>query len=358
MKMFDRNPGLIGGNRLKLGIFGANVSSGRTYIDIPERWDATWDHNLALAQCADQAGIEAMVPIARWKGYGGITNPNGESFESTAWACGLLGATRLINVFSTVHVPLVPPVLAAKQMATADHIGRGRFGVNLVCGWNEDEFGMFGVEHQGHDAGYDQAEEWWSIVRRIWNGDEPFDFDGRYFQLRNIEGRPLPYGGRAPLMMNAGMSEVGRDFALRLSDMHFDGIKSGDRIADTKRRATEAGRTIQVWTPVGVICRSSTSEAQEFADYCVAHADHEAIGGVRGSGAKPLAERVLGRGNFCAIGDPDKVAEGLAEVHAANFDGMVLHFVNYLDEFPMFAKEVLPRLERMGLRQPAVQSVA
>lgn len=349
--MTNRNPGLLGGNGLKLGIFGANVSSGRTYLDIPERWDASWEHNLALAQLADEAGIEAMVPIARWKGYGGITNPNGESFESTAWACGLLAATRRINVFSTVHVPLVHPVLAAKQMATADHIGRGRFGVNLVCGWNDDEFGMFGVAQQEHDDGYALADEWWSIVRRIWSGETPFDVDGRFFQLHKLEGRPLPYGNRSPLMMNAGMSEVGREFAIRNSDMHFDGIKSQDRIAETKRRAAAAGRAMQVWTPVGVICRPSTAEADEFAEYCIDHADHEAIGGVRGSGERPLPLRVLGRGNFCAIGDPDRVAEGLAEVHAAQFDGMVLHFVNYLDELPYFVREVLPRLERMGLRQ-------
>ena len=43
-----------------------------------------------------------MIPIARWKGYGGESNPNGSSFESIAWACGLLAATRRISVFCTV----------------------------------------------------------------------------------------------------------------------------------------------------------------------------------------------------------------------------------------------------------------
>jgi alkanesulfonate monooxygenase SsuD/methylene tetrahydromethanopterin reductase-like flavin-dependent oxidoreductase (luciferase family) len=54
-------------------------------------------------------------------------------------------------VFGTVHVPLFPPVLAAKQIVTADHIGRGRFGLNLVCGWNQAEFDMFGLEQDAHD---------------------------------------------------------------------------------------------------------------------------------------------------------------------------------------------------------------
>jgi Luciferase-like monooxygenase len=67
---------------------------------------------------------------------GGESNPNGSSFESITWACGLLAATQRINVFCTVHVPLHHPVAAAKQMATADHIGQGHLGVNVACGWN------------------------------------------------------------------------------------------------------------------------------------------------------------------------------------------------------------------------------
>jgi alkanesulfonate monooxygenase SsuD/methylene tetrahydromethanopterin reductase-like flavin-dependent oxidoreductase (luciferase family) len=40
-------------------------------------------------------------------------------------------------VFGTVHAPLIHPLIAAKQLVTADHIGQGRFGLNIVCGWNE-----------------------------------------------------------------------------------------------------------------------------------------------------------------------------------------------------------------------------
>src|SRR5215471_11903670 len=121
-----RNPGLTSGNPLKLGLFGSNCSNGRTYATVPERWDASWDNNLKLAQLAESVGLECMVPIARWKGYGGESNVNGSSFESIAWACGLLAATEHINVFCTVHVPLMHPVIAAKQLATVDQVGRGR----------------------------------------------------------------------------------------------------------------------------------------------------------------------------------------------------------------------------------------
>jgi alkanesulfonate monooxygenase SsuD/methylene tetrahydromethanopterin reductase-like flavin-dependent oxidoreductase (luciferase family) len=54
-------------------------------------------------------------------------------------------------VFGTVHAPLFHPLIAAKALVTADHIGEGRLGVNLVVGWNEGEFEMFGVAQREHD---------------------------------------------------------------------------------------------------------------------------------------------------------------------------------------------------------------
>ena len=153
------------------------------------------------------------MPIARWKGYGGETNVNGSSFESIAWACGLLAATRQINGFCTVHVPLLHPLMAAKQMATVDHVGAGRLGVNVVCGWNEDEFHMFGMDKHEHDDRYAQGDEWWTIIRRVWTGEAAFDFHGRFYDLGGVQGQPLPFGGERPLMMNAGSSPRVRTFA-------------------------------------------------------------------------------------------------------------------------------------------------
>jgi alkanesulfonate monooxygenase SsuD/methylene tetrahydromethanopterin reductase-like flavin-dependent oxidoreductase (luciferase family) len=50
------------------------------------------------------------------------------------------------------------------------------------------------------------------------------------------------------------------------------------------------------------------------------------------------------------IGSPDDVAGYLAQVSAAGFEGIAVSFVNYADEFPYFRDEVLPRLQRLGLR--------
>lgn len=59
-----------------------------------------------------------------------------------------------------------------------------------------------------------------------------------------------------------------------------------------------------------------------------------------------------GHGGFPIIGSPDDVANELAQISADGFDGYAFSFVNYADELPFFAAEVLPRLERRGLRAP------
>jgi FMNH2-dependent dimethyl sulfone monooxygenase len=102
-------------NRLKLGLFGANCSSGRAVTMVPERWSGSWPDCLALAQMADAAGIEFMLPIGRWKGYGGDTDYQGATFETVTWACGLLASTQRLTVFGTVHAPLIAPLIAANR---------------------------------------------------------------------------------------------------------------------------------------------------------------------------------------------------------------------------------------------------
>jgi dimethylsulfone monooxygenase len=77
-------------NALKIGFFGTNCSSGRSMTTIPERWSGSWEDNLTFARMADEAGIDFLLPIARWKGYGGDTDYQGTTFETISWATALL----------------------------------------------------------------------------------------------------------------------------------------------------------------------------------------------------------------------------------------------------------------------------
>ena len=109
-----RQPVLNDENQLKLALFGINLRGGVTLSDVEGKVEATWEENKRLAQHADRLGLDAIVPVARWRGYGGSSNLGERSFETFTWASGLLAATQRIQVFATFHVPLAHPVLAAK----------------------------------------------------------------------------------------------------------------------------------------------------------------------------------------------------------------------------------------------------
>src|SRR5579864_374833 len=79
---------LYNDQKLKLGLFGTNCSNGLTVSHSDTTYRATWEHSLAIARRADAMGFEMLVPIARWRGFGGTTDFNGICFETYTWAAG------------------------------------------------------------------------------------------------------------------------------------------------------------------------------------------------------------------------------------------------------------------------------
>jgi alkanesulfonate monooxygenase SsuD/methylene tetrahydromethanopterin reductase-like flavin-dependent oxidoreductase (luciferase family) len=357
-------------NKLKIGLFGSNCSSGRAVTKVPERWTGSWPDNLRLARMADEAGIDFLLPIGRWKGYGGDTDYQGATLETITWAAGLLASTKRITVFGTVHAPLFNPVIAAKEMVTADHIGEGRFGLNIVVGWNEGEFEMFGVEQREHEDRYDYAQEWIDVIKLIWSDQEDFDFQRKYFNMKGIRGKPKPFGGTRPLMMNAGSSATGQAFAIRNCEAFFLQAsrvsldETAQRVSGVQLLARQSGREIGCYT-VGVItCRPSRKEAEDYYHYSVVeHADWSAVDGILAlknisPQTVPMQEYVekrsqyaQGMGGLPIVGDPDFVAQQLADLSKAGLTGIGVSLVNYAQELPFFCDEVLPRLARMGIRE-------
>jgi alkanesulfonate monooxygenase SsuD/methylene tetrahydromethanopterin reductase-like flavin-dependent oxidoreductase (luciferase family) len=359
-------------NALKIGLFGANCSSGRSATKVPERWSASWPDCRRLARMADEAGIDFMLPIGRWKGYGGETDFHGSTLETVTWAVGLLSATQRMTVFGTVHAPLFHPLIAAKEFVTADHVGEGRFGLNIVVGWNEGEFEMFGVSQREHDARYDFAQEWLDVVTKAWSEPGGFDFGGRFLQLKGVRAHPKPFGGTRPILMNAGSSQVGRAFALRNCDAFFVATQgsrtslegNAKQVDEIKRAAQEFGREIEVYTVGQVICRPSQKEAEDYYRHAIVeNADWDAIDGMLANRSItpetiPPEEYAKKRqyfasnavGGYPFVGTPDRVAEELENISKAGVRGIALSFVNYLDELPYFCDEVLPRLVRLGVR--------
>ena len=103
------NNKLFGPNRFKLGVFSANCDGGLTMSLAPERWRADWDDIVAMTRIADEAGLEFILPVAKWRGFQGKANIYGRSFETLTHGAALGALTQHIAIFFTVHVPLVTP---------------------------------------------------------------------------------------------------------------------------------------------------------------------------------------------------------------------------------------------------------
>ena len=370
----DRHP-IFGPNRFKLGIFSANCDGGLTMSLAPERWRADWDDIVAMSKIADDAGIEFILPVAKWRGYQGKANIYGRSFETLTHGAALAALTQRIAIFSTVHVPLVTPAFGAKAIATIDHISHGRAGLNIVCGWNQAEFDLHGVAIN-QDSRYDHGLEWFQVWSRLLHGGPEFDWDGRFFRLKRLQTDPLSLQRPWPVVMSAGFSPRGRDFAARAADALFLNVTELDQVpallANVAEHAGRHGRSIAVFTMGHVVCRPTRREAEDFFDYFAeqmadveGQAYYRATRGtsvVNGTGrmARPLENRFTRQGGkrydggypgaYPFVGSPDDVAAEMAAMSATGLAGCTVAFVDYLKEIPFFVQEVLPRLERLGLR--------
>jgi dimethylsulfone monooxygenase len=386
------NNAMYGADRFKLGFFGFNTNGGLAIADIPERWVATWDSTLALTRAAEAASFDFMLPIARWHGHQGKTQYQEEGVEGLTWAAAAAHATDRIVLFATVHVPMFHPIVAAKQMADIHNLLNGRFGLNIVCGWNIAEMRMFGLELRERAEQYAYANEWLTVVRRVWGlEDGPEHFQGKYFQLEDlnrVQGpRPL---GNGPILFNAGTSPAGLDFAARNCDFLLhnapDLTQGAQAVSQMKTQARGAyERELGVILTGHIICRPTRAEAREYHEYVLANADIEAaenlmsgfglanpdsyseLAGVgRSSKSKPLETEVYlayrdrfvsGHGTFGPIvGTPDDVAACLQAINDAGYEGFGFSFTNFYDELPYFRQEVMPRLQARGLREPPPSS--
>jgi dimethylsulfone monooxygenase len=356
---------MYGPNMFKLGVFSINADGGLTLTKVPERWPATWDEIAEVARMADRAGFEFLLPIARWKGFGGVMNSREWSYETLTFAAALAGITERIAVFSTVHVPMVHPVFAAKALATIDHASRGRAGLNIVCGWNPEEFGMFGlnlIENR-----YDQGLEWFEIIRRIYAEASPFDYEGQFYKLKSVSGLPRPVQRPRPVTLNAAFSPPGRDFAAKAADFLFTTFteieKGREPIDDMKRRAAEQGRDVGVFTTCHVVCRPSQAEAEEYYEhYASTEADQASVDHYMGQKEKFSTSHEAeayrlhrkrfagGAGTYPLVGTPERIASEMVRMSEVGFAGTTVSFVNFKKELPYFIDNVLPLLKDAGLR--------
>lgn len=352
-------------HRLKLGIFMPNTAGGVSISFAPTSTRPTFEYNRRVAQLADRLGFDFLLPVGRWKGFGGAVDAEGESLEVLTWATAIATSTRRIFVWSTVHVPLIHPVLAAKMAATIQHVSGGRFGLNVVTGWNQVEIAMFGITNRPPEQRHEQSAEWIEVVTRLWT-EQDFDFLGRHYQVLGGYLKPKPEP--LPLLMNAGTSEASKEMSARHMDYFFinpDRLESiPPLVADVTARAAAHGRELRPVALGFVLARDTERGARRALDRILREADLVCLDNyVRVANIamhhnsewerEELERRMIaGAAAPLVVGTPAQVADQLAEYAATGVDGMMLCWHDYQRELGYFGREVLPLLEQRGLREP------
>jgi FMN-dependent oxidoreductase (nitrilotriacetate monooxygenase family) len=176
------------------------------------------------------------------------------------------GATRSIGLGATYSTTYYSPFHVARTFATLDHLSGGRAAWNVVTSVNDGEAQNYGVEHHlDHDARYDRADEFLEATTGLWDSwdDDALVLDraagvfadpakvhelnheGEWFRVRGPLTVPRSPQGR-PVLLQAGSSGRGRDFAARWAELIFTGDPNIDvarsHYKDQKERIAERGR--------------------------------------------------------------------------------------------------------------------
>jgi alkanesulfonate monooxygenase SsuD/methylene tetrahydromethanopterin reductase-like flavin-dependent oxidoreductase (luciferase family) len=188
--------------------------------------------------------------------------------------------------------------------------------------------------------------------------------------MKGIRGKPKPFGGTRPVIMNAGASATGQAFAVKNCDAFFLQA-SRTSLEETQQKVRAAqdaagaqGREIGCYTVGVVTCKPTRKQAEDYFHHCIVErADWSAVDGILAlknisPQTVPMQEFLLkrnqyaqGMGGLPIVGDPDHVAAQLADLAKAGLTGIAISLVNYIDELPYFCDEVIGRLQRMGLRE-------
>jgi FMN-dependent oxidoreductase (nitrilotriacetate monooxygenase family) len=175
-------------------------------------------------------------------------------------------ATERIGLIATASTTYTEPYNLARQFSSVDHISGGRAGWNIVTSSATAAAYNFGyTEQPAHHARYKRADEFVDVVTKLWDswedgaivGDRAagvyadagkvhaIEHKGPLLRVRGPLNVPRSPQGW-PVLVQAGSSEDGRDFAARHAEAIFTAQQDLDQAvafaADVRRRAAEQGR--------------------------------------------------------------------------------------------------------------------
>jgi FMNH2-dependent dimethyl sulfone monooxygenase len=349
-------------NPVKFAYWVPNVSGGLVISNIEQRTSWDIDYNRKLAQIAEASGFEyALTQIRFTAGYGADNQ-----HESVAFSHALLAATTSLKVIAALLPGPWTPVLAAKQIATINHLSSGRIAVNVVSGWFRGEFQAIGEPWLDHDERYRRSEEFIRSLRGIWTEDS-FTFAGDFYRFRDYSMKPKPIDPQ-PEIFQGGSSRAARDMAARVSDWYFTNGNTPEEIRkqvdDIRAKAAANNHSVKIGVNAFAIARETEEEAKAVLDEIIAKANPEAVHGfadqVKNAGkASPEGEGNWAKSSFAdlvqyndgfrsnLIGTPEQIAERIIGLKDAGADLILLGFLHFQEEVEFFGKHVIPLVRKL-----------
>lgn len=367
-------------NPLMLGLFLPLQSGAWSPSKLPRGTTWTFDYNARLTQMAERQGFDLVFGLAQWMGKGGY---GGEiAFRETAndpllITAGLAAVTQRILLISTVHILYGwHPLHLAKFGATIDSMSNGRWGLNVVTGYKRSEVEMFGLSLTEHDKRYEMADEFTTIMKRLWQDADEVTHDGQFWSTKNAFVSPKPVNGRC-ILVNAASSGAGLAYATKHSDLIFITSPAGADLGKAcealpahnqriKALARDQGRDIRTIINPHVICRPTEKEARRQYQAILDNQDPVAAdnfykvfaGGDQSSWKNNTRDQWVIGGNVHIVGTPEQVVDGFKRLKAAGCDGVQVNFYDFEPDLEYFGSAVVPLMHAAGLRKGAAPKPA
>ncbi|MER9244879.1 LLM class flavin-dependent oxidoreductase [Mesorhizobium sp. M0590] len=264
-----------GRGQMKLGAFlwatGHHIAAWRhPQADVTAGIDI--DHYIQLARTAEAAKFDMIF----CEDAAGVREANGNIASQTSRSIGfepisLLAAlavqTERIGLVSTASTSYNEPYGLARTFLSLDHLSGGRAGWNLVTSASQIEAANFGSTGlRPHADRYERAREFAAVVTGLWRGQG--GHEGRSFSVRDPLDLPRSPQG-APVMVQAGASDEGRDLAARTADVVFTAAQTFEEAKafydDLKGRLAPHGREpedVKIMPGVAPVVAASEAEAR------------------------------------------------------------------------------------------------
>lgn len=351
---------------MKFGVFLPNGSNGYILSEGSPLYEPSFGHNKAISIEAEKQGLDFVLSMMKYRGFGGETGYWDACLESFTLMAALATVTERIGLFPSISILSQHPAVVARMVATIDDVSNGRCGLNIVTGWNRAEYQQMGMwpgdEH--YERRYEYATEYLDIIKTLW-AEGSCTHQGEFFQLDDCRMFPPPKGA-VPIVC-AGQSPRGRQFVAESADHQFvirnkANLQSG--VTDIKTRAAQTGRDVGIYALFQMIVADTDAEALAQAEDIVARADRAAIGNMmasasldtntEGSSALLLEalEKDLGDGNMAFMGIP--VIYGSAETVAREIDsiaeetgvdGLLFSWPDFVPGIRALGENVMPQLK-------------